>query len=171
MRRFGPHRAEAALILAVGLACACGAASPKSDAEASRKVDFAYVLQGQAERLSDLRGRPVVLVLMRTSEVSSQAYMSEVATAFQDTAGEILFLVLTVAANEEPFIELYMESENLPFSVGIAETDVAEGRSSLGIVPAVPTTYLIDKEGVVRDVAVGIVRSDELTTEIRRRFE
>ena len=126
------------------------------------QVDFAYELQGTAHRLSELRGRPVLLVLMRTSEIPSQFHMIEVKEAFRLAAGRTRFLVLTIETSEAPFTALYVEAENLPFPIGVAEMSVGRGESAIGLVPAVPTTYAIDEKGTVVAVAPGVVKSGEI---------
>ncbi len=110
----------------------------------------------------------MVLVLMRTSDVTSQMYMPHVAEAFIDVAGEPVFLVLTEEPAEAPFVDVYTESEDLPFAIGVAEAAVGRGDSALGEIPAIPATYIIDREGRVVDVAAGVVTAKEITKALGR---
>ena len=112
--------------------CACGPPAQPTHADVDKTVDFTFTLDGEPHRLAELRGRPVVLVLMRTSELVSQMYMREVTEAFRLRAGEIRFLVLTVEPSEAPFIEPYVESEELPFPIGVSAPDLARGETALG---------------------------------------
>jgi len=148
-------------------AAACGARSEPP--HGSEPVDLAYALDGEPHRLSELRGRPLVLVLIRTSEVVSQMYLDEVAEAHARTAGRLRFLVLTIEPSEAPFVDLFRESEGLPFPVGVAEADVAQGRSGLGLIPLVPSTYLVAPDGRVEDVAAGAVPAEDIVREVERR--
>lgn len=93
--------------------------------------------------------------------------MGEVRKAFTKTAGVVQFLVLTIEQREAPFVGPYAESEQLPFDIGIAEPDVALGLSSLGLIPTIPTTYLIDAQGKVFNAAGGVVPANRLIEEIQ----
>ncbi len=157
-----------AIILITTLLGACGAptATGSTRSESNAQVNFTYELNGKPHHMSELRGRPVVLVLMRTSEMSSQAYMLQVADAFRQVAGRTRFLVLTIEPTEAPFIKMYVESEKLPFPIGMAEDSVALGLSSLGVIPIIPTTYIIDASGHVTDAAAGRVQADDITSAI-----
>lgn len=154
--------------LVAGLLGACAGSIPASRPVSEQPVDFSYELGGQTSRLSQLRGRPVVLVLMKTSDVTSQLYMPHVAEAFIDVAGETFFLVLTAQPAEKPFVEVYTESENLPFPIGTAEASVGQGKSSLGEIPAIPATYIIDRKGRVVDIAAGMVTAKEIKRALER---
>ncbi|MCP4676001.1 MAG: redoxin domain-containing protein [Deltaproteobacteria bacterium] len=150
------------VITAFILACGAPAATDSEGPAPDIQVDFTYELNGKPHRISELRGRPVVVVLMRTSEMSSQAYMLQVADAFRQIAGRTRFLVLTIEPSEAPFTEMYVVSEKLPFPIGLAEDSVARGLSSLGVIPIIPTTYIIDASGHIADAAAGRVRADDI---------
>jgi hypothetical protein len=124
-----------------------------------KTVDFAYVLHGETRWVSDLQGKPLTLVLMRTSDIPSQVYMAEVKEAFRAIAGITGFLVLTIEPSESPFVDLYAESEDLPFPIGIAEEKVLLGMSPLGKIPLVPTTYFLDANGKLKDTLLGVVQA------------
>jgi hypothetical protein len=146
-------------VLAQLVACAQSQApqnKPLSKIE-GQTVDFVYVLDGETHQLSDLQGKPLTLVLMRTSDIPSQVYMAQVKTAFGVIAEKTSFLVLTIEPSESPFVELYAASEELPFPVGVAEKKVLLGGSPLGKIPVVPTTYLIDSNGKLKTRLPGIV--------------
>ncbi len=153
---------------AMTLLTACGHAHPGQIKQPDHKVDFVYEMEGERHYLSELRGRPLVLVLMRTSELPSQVYMIEVKEAFRRAAGKTRFLVLTIAATELPFLQLYRESQELPFAVGVAGQNVATGKSSLGLIPAVPATYIIDASGRVVDMASGVIKMDKIVHALQR---
>ena len=61
---------------------------------------------------------------------------------------------------------MYVQSEQLPFSIGVAEERVALGTSPLGVIPAIPMTYLIDAGGRVVYTGRGVIPADELVSEI-----
>ena len=152
-----------AVILAIG----CGSRQPSPYSE--HPVDFAYEIDGQVLHLSQARGRPVVLVLVRIAELTSDLFMEQVVEAFTRTAGKTFFLVLTIAPNEAPMLEQYVELKDLPFSIGLADWSVAQGETRLGLIPVVPSTYLIGPDGRVRDMAPGFVSGDVLIRAIEKR--
>jgi len=157
----------ALIILLLSLPACRGTRSLDEGWKPSRPIDFTYEMGGKQTKLSRLRGRPLVLVLMRTSELPSQAYMKEVSQAFTKIAGVVRFLVLTIEQMEAPFVGPYAEAEQLPFPIGVAEPDVGNGLSPLGLIPTTPTTYLIDSKGRVYDAAAGLVKSDQLIEAIQ----
>jgi hypothetical protein len=132
------------------------------------QMDFSYVMAGEVHQLSELRRRPLILVLMRTSEVLSQLYMDGIAEAFSKTAGKLRFLVLTIEQNEAPFVETYVNFEKLPFPIGVAETDVKLGNSALGAIPGIPCTYFIDSEGRLESVIPGVIDTPALVKKAQR---
>ncbi len=148
-------------ILAHGIGCARSQA-PRTETISKideKTVDFAYILHGETHWVSDLQGKPLTLVLMRTSDIPSQVYMAEVKEAFRTIAGVAGFLVLTIEPSESPFVDLYAESEDLPFPIGIAEEKVLLGMSPLGKIPLVPTTYFLDANGKLKKILPGVVQA------------
>jgi len=162
--------ARAFFVLVAACAASCGARAepPYRDGP----IDFAFALNGAQMRTSELMGRPLVLVLVRTSEVTSELYVDELVKAHSRIAGDTRLLVLSISPNEAPFLEAYVEERALPFPIGLADWSVAEGSSALGLVPIVPTTYLIDAEGEVVEMIPGAVSADVLERALaRRRWE
>jgi hypothetical protein len=157
-------RKRFALILGLALMNGCGGVLHRSDTAA--RVDFAYEMEGKTHLLSELRRRPVMLVLMRISEIVSQIFMKEVTTVYQKRAGELRVIVLTVEPMEKPFVDVYVESEKLPFSIGVAEPAVLLGASSMGVIEAVPVTYLLEPGGRIAYKAQGVTPADILVSEI-----
>jgi hypothetical protein len=156
-----------AMATAVILAIGCGSRPPPPYSE--HPVDFAYEIDGQVRHLSQARGRPVVLVLVRTAELTSDLFIDQVVNAFTHTAGKTFFLVLSIAPNEAPMLDEYVELKELPFSIGLADWSVAQGGTRLGLIPVVPSTYLIGPDGRVRDMAPGFVAADVLIKAIEKR--
>ncbi len=155
-------RIRALLLLVLIASGGCGGARSSSP----HPVNFAYELGGEAHQLAEHRRRPVMLVLMRTSEIVSQIFMKEVERVYRTRAGDLRMVVLTVEPGERPFVEMYAQSEELSFPIGVADPGVALGASPLGTIPAVPVTYLLDREGHIVYTATGVVGAEVLTSEI-----
>lgn len=149
-------------------ATGCGGAEEERPALPDNPVDFAFRIDGAEHRLAELRGRPVVLVLVRVSEVVSEMYLYQVVNAYPRSAGMARFLVLTLEPTEEPLLEPYVEHHELPFSIGVADWTVASGESGLGRIPLVPTTVFIDEEGRIATAFAGVAPADDLVREIER---
>jgi hypothetical protein len=158
--------------LAVSLAIlllvhACGGPE-ESTRKPEKPIDFAYTVDGEEHRLAELRGRPLVLVLVRVSEVVSEMFLYQVVDAYPRSAGKARFLVLTLEPSEAPLLGPYVEHHKLPFSIGVAEWSVANGESELGLIPLVPTTVFIDDEGRIATAFAGVAPADDLVREIER---
>lgn len=153
------------IIIAIALMQCAACAGAKSPTP-SGPVDFAFEMEGRLQRLQAYRRRPVMLVLMRTSDIVSQIYMQEVAAVYSKRAGQLRMLVLTIETTEKPFVDMYATSENLPFPIGVADRRVAMGASSLGPVDAVPATYLIDDTGRITSMHLGVIPAETLISEI-----
>ena len=160
-------RLRALVVLAALIAGACGSRTPPPYRPGP--IDVAYEQGGEEMRLSRLRGRPVVLALVRISEITSEMFIDQLVDAHARAAGNTRFVVLSIAPNEAPFLGEYVAQRELPFPVGLADWSVAEGTSDLGLVPIVPTTYLVDEEGAIVQGVAGAVKADDLVREIARR--
>lgn len=151
------------LLLFCSIAIGCGAKSGLGG-----RVDFSYKMAGEMRRISNYNGRPTMLVLMRTSEVVSQIYIQHVKSVFEATAGRVVIIVLTVESSEAPFVEQYAAFEKLPFDIGVAESSVLHGQSSLGVVPGIPTTYFINEKGDIVEVVSGVIEKNVLMEKVER---
>lgn len=157
-----------AIVTAFLVLAACGAREPLPGG--GRPVDFSYRLPGaRAEGLTALRGRPLVLVLLRISELTSELHLKQVVEAHGRVAGRTRFLVLSLEPAEEVLLGEYVEFNALPFPVGVAEWAVAAGESDLGRIPVTPTTYFIGPDGRVAAVAPGAMLAAQIEAELRRR--
>lgn len=134
-------------------------------------VDIAFIMKQTPSRLLHFRGKNTLLVLMRTSEMVSQIYMSRLSDAFPSLKDKCNLIVLTVEPSEAPFVEAYQEIEKLPFSIGTAAPSVVEGSSSMGIVPRIPYTYFIDSKGIILHDIPGVIETEDLLKEVNRFFK
>jgi hypothetical protein len=158
-----------ALTMAV-FACGCHVAGRHGTMHGSEQVpvDFELELDGNVDRLAKWRGRPLLLVLILTSDVTSQLYMPHVEEAFRHYGGNLRFLALTVEPQERPFLEVYARSEGLHFPLGAAALEVREGQTALGQIPLIPATYILDEHGIVKDVGLGLITSPDIGKALKR---
>ena len=146
----------------------CGAPQkPYSEAP----VDFDYQMQGQTGSLRQLRQKPLLLVLVRTSEVTNEMHLDQIQRMYAKTMRHLNVLVLSIAPNEAPMLDMFVEFHDYPFRIGMAPWNVASGRSDLGVLPAIPTTFIIDENGRIVDSLAGAINADKiLETLHRHRF-
>ena len=146
---------------------ACGGAQHRENGP----VNLTFTLENRSESLRQYRGRNTLLVLMRTSEMVSQIYMSRLKQAYETLQQQCTVLVLTVEPTEAPFVDTYRDIEQLPFPLGVAASEVVVGESALGIVPKIPQTYFIDKSGTVRNAVSGVLEPEALRRAADRFFD
>ena len=118
-------------------------------------------LDGQLVTLGDLRGSPVLLNFWSTRCGSCRFEMPFI----QDISEDEEFLskglaILTISIDEEPYeVEKFMADKKLTFTV-LLDTDkkIASKYNIRGI----PTTFFIDKNGIIKDVEVDVFSKKEL---------
>ena len=163
-----PRLIAAAVLLLTVVCSACG---PRQPGELEGPVDFAFTMEQRPGRLSQFRGGNTLVVLMRTSELVSQIYMSRLREAYDELSGVCTLLVLTVEPTEAPFVESYREIENLPFPVGVAEEYLVVGKSRLGVIPNIPHTYFIGPDGSVLFHISGVLETEDIRVGAQRFFD
>lgn len=115
---------------------------------------------GQELRLSDLRGRPVVLNFWATWCVPCKAEMPELQALYDEMGAGAGFELLAVNIREAPApAAAYGAELELSFPLVI---DPAGRLADSFRVKALPTTYIIDAEGVVRTQHLGPLDREQL---------
>lgn len=147
----------ATILLVLALVASCsGPGGPRVGAVAP---DFMLpTLDGGTVTLSQLRGKPVFLNFWATWCPACREEMPHIQKLFleQDTHG---FVVLTVDLAESPAtVKSFMEKEGYTLPVAL---DTAGRIGNLYNVPPLPTTYILDSQGVVRQVRVGAYPNKE----------
>ncbi|MBN2526357.1 MAG: redoxin domain-containing protein [Deltaproteobacteria bacterium] len=137
---------------------------PYSDAP----VDFEYEMQGQTYALHQLRGKPLLLVMVRTSEVTNEMHLDQIQIIYNKAVRHINVLVLSIAPNEAPMLDMFVEFHDYPFHIGMAPWRVTTGQSDLGILPNIPLTYFIDENGRVTDLMIGATNAEKILKTLRR---
>ena len=117
-------------------------------------VDFPLPdVQGHLVRLSDLRGRPVLLNLWATWCSPCREEMPSMNALYQDYHARGL-VIIAIALDEEgkPIVVPFIQAYGLTFPVLLDPQNMLGTRLQ---VPGIPTSYLLDKRGRIVDVKFG----------------
>lgn len=122
-------------------------------------------LSGQTIRLSDLRGKIVLINFWATSCSICLAEMPDLIQTYRQFQPHGLEVIAVAMSYDQPdLIEQYIALHGLPFPVvwdgqGDREGDI--GRS-FGNVEATPTTFIVDRHGLLISRTVGIIDFERL---------
>ena len=121
-------------------------------------------VEGESLSLSDLKGQAVVLNFWATWCPPCRAEMPELQAAYEDL-GEGGLVVLGVNQGEEPaVVQAYLDELGLTFPVVI---DANFAVSDLYSVNSIPSTFFIDRNGVIRDIVIGQMNTALLRERIK----
>jgi len=151
--------------LALGIGWTFFSRLPASAANSNRQTasprqgfaapDFTLDLLGGGEvTLSDLRGAPVMLNLWASWCPPCRAEMPAIQAVYQEYGEEGLVVLAVNATNQdsESAAAAFVRDHGLTFPVPL---DRDGSVSVLYALRGLPTTYFIDREGVIRSVIVG----------------
>ena len=153
------RRALAALALGLaltGLGCGPRALRPRS-------APLALVLpalDGGELQLRDLRGQIVVLHVFTTWSVAAQLDVEQLVAA--DALPDVTVVGLALDADGRPLVAPWRAAAEVRYLITLADDTVRAGRSALGPLPEVPTTFILDDEGRVVTRREGQLMPDEL---------
>ncbi len=134
----------------VALALACGCAEPATRARVGEPapVFAALTLAGDSLTLSDLRGQVVMLNVWATWCIPCRKELPELQALHQQYAARGL-KVVGVSVDDgsaDDAVEDFVQRFGLTFTI---VRDPGESVSTLFFTPGVPTTILIDRNGIV----------------------
>ena len=151
--------------LALGIGWTFFSRLPASAANSNRQTasprqgfaapDFTLDLLGGGEvTLSDLRGAPVMLNLWASWCPPCRAEMPAIQAVYQEYGEEGLVVLAVNATNQdsESAAAAFVRDHGLTFPVPLDRDGSVSVRYALR---GLPTTYFIDREGVIRSVIVG----------------
>jgi len=137
-----------------------GSVVPASTAPPSPRRGFAApdftldTLEGSPLTLSDLRGRPVMLNLWASWCLPCRVEMPAIERVFQRHREDGLLVVgLNVTAQDsEAAARLFAQEFGLSFPIVLDRDGTASARYEL---MGLPSTYFIDRGGIIREVIIG----------------
>ena len=126
--------------------------------------DFAIRdVNGDIVRLSDFRGKVVVLNFWATWCPPCRAEMPDFQEVFEarEAAGDFAILAVDkLLEDTEDAVRQFVEEFGLTFAVGFDETDEIFERYN---VRGLPSTFFIDRDGILRQKSLGPIFGDLLT--------
>lgn len=118
---------------------------------------------GQVFKLSDLRGTPVVLNFWATWCPPCRAELPELQAASERLTGQVLIIGVNQA--EAPAdVKAFAQQLGLTFQIPL---DTQMEASRLYLVRSLPTTFFIDRSGVIRQMQVGPLTEATLEQQLR----
>ncbi|WP_338786774.1 TlpA disulfide reductase family protein [Metabacillus sp. FJAT-53654] len=131
--------------------------------EGEKAVDFTLkTVEGKAFNLSDYTGKIVVVNFWTTWCTYCQEEMEELIKFREEAKSlnvELLGVNVTSSEQSENVVIQFVKDLELPFQVGLdVHGEVSKTYQIIGI----PTTFIIDKKGIVKKKLLGPVTSDML---------
>ena len=131
-----------------------------AEQEAYPAPDFtAYTLTGEAVRLSDYAGKPVVINFWATWCPPCRQELPGFENAWQQYGDDVVFLMVACGGEAVDEVESFVAEGSYTFPVYV-DSD-GSGAAAYGI-NAIPVTALVDAEGNLFAYQVGAVEEDSL---------
>ena len=148
------------------------AGESEDKAESALAPDFTvYDLNGNPVKLSDYRGKPVVLNFWSSRCGPCQMEMPDFQKAYEDLGEEIYFIMVNVTDGSWDTVDsasAFIAENNYTFPV-FYDTDISAA-SAYGV-SSLPTTYFIDAEGNGVAYGMGAMDMDTLMSGIEMILE
>ncbi len=164
---------------ALGACCACCAASAGNGhrgdlalvgVSSADQTPLALVLDGldgQPVDIAQFRGRAVLIVAFLMDDLPSQGHMRHVEHVARDFGDDLV--VLAVSGDRQPY-RLHRDMAAIFTRVNelqrtrilLADDAVRDGASGLGSIDGVPTTFLVNRAGVIARRVAGYVDYPQL---------
>lgn len=140
-----------------------------SPREGSLAPDFLLeTLEGDEIRLSDLRGKGVIVNMWATWCPPCRREMPQFVAAYDRYREQGLEIVAVNVQESESVIRPFVDDFGVDFPVALDRSgDVSEEYRVIGL----PTTYFIDREGVVRDAFEGPFLEQLQDTQVQGAIE
>ncbi len=113
-------------------------------------------LAGGDVDLARLRGRPVLVNYFATWCVPCAAELPRLQRVFGGPGGELAVVAVSLDAKRKT-AQAFVEVSRITFPVAMADAKTLAGETPFGPLEAVPTSYLLDREGRAAERFRGVV--------------
>ena len=115
-------------------------------------------LDGKSNQLEDFRGKPILLNFWATWCAPCRLEMPIIQRSYLNNAGELAVIAINNAEDPED-VQAFIDELDLTFEVLL---DPEEEAQRLYQVRGYPTTFFIDRDGVIRAQHIGLMTEDQL---------
>ena len=115
-------------------------------------------LDGNTVSLSDLRGSPVMLNFWATWCGPCRAEMPHFQAVYEEYSAEGLVLLAINIGESQAEVASFKQSNNLSFTILLDSEAVVTLKYEVG---PIPTTFFIDKDGIIREIRIGSFSSKQ----------
>jgi len=112
-------------------------------------------LDGKEVKLSDLRGKPVLVNFWATWCPPCRAEIPEIVQTYKETHKDNYEIVGIATQSDRPTIEAFAKEFGILFPV-LPDADNRITSDLYHVIP-IPTSFFIDKDGIIRDIHIGPV--------------
>jgi peroxiredoxin len=112
---------------------------------------------GQVVNLDELRGQPVFLTFWTTKCGACRLQMPFVEAAFEEKGAEVSFVAVNIMDSSDT-VQQYAQDEGASFTIAL-DSDAAVALAYN--IKYIPCNFLIDEQGVIRDIRIGAFSSTE----------
>ena len=141
-----------AFLLVVLFAAGCGGSPGPRVGRAAPAFSLPSLADGSSVTLDQLRGKVVLLNFFASWCPACRAEMPFLQAAWEEVRDEgVAFLIIDIAEDDE-VVARFMEDRGFTIPVIMDQTGDVATRYNIS---ALPTTFILDREGVVRNITVG----------------
>lgn len=146
---------------------ACSGLDHDDEVPSAGAPSLDFVLQdmnGKDVRLADFKGRPVLINFWATWCPPCKAEMPAIDAYYEAHRGEGL-TVLAVNSQDAPTtVQAFINAQGFHFPVLLDQHNVV---SDLYQVQGLPTTFVIDRDGVIQHIQIGAISAQQLDAVVR----
>jgi peroxiredoxin len=147
------------LIIGLALILSASLAACNKSAETPYAPDFTLqTISGETVSLSDFRGKPVMLTFWKINCAACQFQMPYIQAAYEEWPSEAIAVLTINVGDSISSAQNYVTSQKLTFPVLL---DPGGGVTHTYGIPGVPTTFLIDADGILKAYKIGAFQSQQ----------
>lgn len=137
--------------------------APKLEEKAERPYDLSFKLvDGTAARLSDYRGKILIVELMSTECPTCEKIIPVLKEIYSKYRGIVEIISISIDPRDTAeILKAYAVKKDIPWKIGYNSTAVYTDKYLSKVFAGTPTILIIDREGYVRKVLYGAVSYEQ----------